>query len=119
MSSLILMTHEGPVTTITLNRPEKRNALSVPLLEELCTAIHDAEIDASRRILVLRGEGSVFCAGLDLLEVIETDNASASAEYLGRALQSLAMTRLITIAAVQGAAIAGGAGLMSACDFAI
>ena len=114
----ILLARTGHVTTLTLNRPEKRNALNVALLEELCTAITDAERDASQRVLVLRGAGTVFCSGLDLAEAAEPGGADRSAALIDRALRSLGLTRLVTIAAVHGAAIAGGAGVMSACDFA-
>lgn len=119
MSSLILTEVDGPVTTVTLNRPDIRNALNVALLEELCAAIARAESDRAQRIFVLRGAGSVFCAGLDLREAADSDTASRSAELVGEALRALAVTRLITLARVHGAAIAGGAGLMSACDFAL
>lgn len=119
MHSTVLTSHDGAVTTATLNRPDKRNALNVALLKELCEAVATAESDASQRVFVLRGAGPVFCAGLDLAEASEPGRASASADLVGRTLRALSTTRLITIAAVQGAAIAGGAGLMSACDFAV
>lgn len=119
MTSLVQTRREGPVSTVTLNRPEKRNALNVPLLDDLCTAIAAAEADAAQRILILRGAGPVFCSGLDLAEAAQPGGAAASAERVSQALRALNGTRLITIAAVQGAAIAGGAGIMSACDFAV
>ncbi len=120
MSSPVLLTStDGPVTTVTLNRPEKRNALNVELLTQLCAAIVAAEADPSQRILVLRGAGTVFCSGLDLDEAAQPGRAATSADHVAKALLALAHTRLITIAAVHGAAIAGGAGLMSACDFAV
>jgi methylglutaconyl-CoA hydratase len=115
----ILSTTEGAVTTLTLNRPDKRNALNVELLEQLCAAIGVAERDAQQRILVLRGAGAVFCSGLDLTEAAQPERAHQSAELVGKALGALGTSRLVTIAAVHGAAIAGGAGVMSACDFAI
>ena len=118
-SSVLLTTTDGPVTTVTLNRPDKRNALNVDLLTQLTSAIAAAGGDKTQRILVLRGAGTVFCSGLDLDEAAQPDRAHASAEHIAQALRALAGTRLITIAAVQGAAIAGGAGLMSACDFAV
>ena len=117
--SLILIAHDSSVTTVTLNRPDKRNALNVELLDQLSAAIAAAEADVSQRILVLRGAGSVFCSGLDLTEAAQPERVHASAELLGRILRALATSRLITIARVHGAAIAGGAGIMSACDFAV
>jgi methylglutaconyl-CoA hydratase len=115
----IVCSSTGPVTNVTLNRPEKRNALDVALLEQLCAAIAASEDDPAQRILVLRGSGPVFCSGLDLVEAGQPHFAAQSAELVARALRGLAGTRLVTIAAVHGAAMAGGAGLMSACDFAI
>jgi len=119
MPSVLLIATSGPVTTITLNRPDKRNALNVELLTQLGAAIIAAQADASQRILVLRGAGTVFCSGLDLEEAAQPDRAHASADLVAQGLRTLSATRLVTIAAVQGAAIAGGAGLMSACDFAV
>jgi methylglutaconyl-CoA hydratase len=119
MPSVLLISTTGPVTTVTLNRPDKRNALNVDLLTQLGAAITAAQADASQRILVLRGAGTVFCSGLDLEEAAQPDRAHASADLVAQGLRTLSSTRLITIAAVQGAAIAGGAGLMSACDFAV
>ena len=63
MSSLVLTTRHGAVTTATLNRPEKRNALNVALLEQLWASVVAAEGDASQRVFVLRGAGAVFCSG--------------------------------------------------------
>ena len=117
-SSLILIAREGAITTVTLNRPDKRNALNIELLDQLCGAIAAAEADSSQRIFILRGAGSVFCSGLDLAEAMEPGRAHASAELVSRTLRLLSTSRLVTLAAVQGAAIAGGAGIMSACDFA-
>jgi methylglutaconyl-CoA hydratase len=119
MTPLTLVATQGTVTTLTLNRPERRNALNVELLEQFCAAIRVAEADTGQRVLVIRGAGTVFCSGLDLAEATQPERAEASAEAVAHALRALATTRLITIATVQGAAIAGGAGLMSACDLAV
>ena len=118
-ASEILVSSQGPVTTVTLNRPEKRNALNLALLGGLSRAIAAVEADPKRRVLVLRGAGPVFCAGLDLVEAAQPEQAHESAERVADALRRLSETRLVTIAAVHGAAMAGGAGLMSACDFAV
>ncbi len=119
MNAFVLTERAGAVTTLTLNRPDKRNALNVGLLEQLCAGVAAAESDATQRILILRGAGPVFCSGLDLGEAGNPDFAHRSAALVGQALLALATTRLITIARVHGAAIAGGAGLMTACDFAV
>lgn len=116
---LILVSTDGPVTIVALNRPAKRNALSIGLLEQLVAAVATAEHDKTQRILILRGEGPAFCAGLDLAEAASPERAHRSAELIADALRALSTTRLVTIAAVHGAAIAGGAGLMTACDFVV
>jgi len=117
---VVLVEKQTPqVTLVTLNRPERRNALTVELLTELTAAIEKATADASQRILILRGAGAAFCTGLDLKEAAEMDKAHASAEMVAKTLVTLGQTRLITIAMVHGAAVAGGAGIMSACDFVI
>lgn len=116
---LVLVSTAGPITTVTLNRPDKRNALCVELLEELCAAVGTAESDSAHRVLILRGAGPVFCAGLDLAEAAQPERAHRSAELIAQSLAALSSTRLVTIAIAHGAAIAGGAGLLSACDFAV
>jgi methylglutaconyl-CoA hydratase len=75
--------------------------------------------DSKKRVLILRGAGKAFCAGLDLQETTLLEKAHRSAEMVARTLLALSQTRLITIAQVHGAAVAGGAGLMSACDFVV
>jgi methylglutaconyl-CoA hydratase len=116
----VLVDSKDPRTTVlTLNRPERRNALTIELMTELVAAIDTAAADSGRRVLVLRGEGAAFCTGLDLNEVSESHKAHASAEMVAEMLLAISETRLVTIAVVHGAAVAGGAGLMSACDFVI
>jgi len=106
------------ITLVTLNRPERRNALTIELLTELVAAIKVASDEAHQRILILRGAGASFCTGLDL-KAATPENADATAEMVVKALLALSQTRLVTIAAVHGAAVAGGAGIMSACDFVV
>ncbi|HEY5036851.1 MAG TPA: enoyl-CoA hydratase-related protein [Chthoniobacterales bacterium] len=115
----VLIDSSERVTTLTLNRPERRNALTIELMNELVTAVEAASADANQRILILRGAGKAFCAGLDLNETAITERAHESAELVAKPLLALSETRLITIAQVHGAAVAGGAGLMSACDFVV
>lgn len=120
MSSLIeISTPEPGVRSIALNRPEKRNALNIPMLEALCEALHAAEADDAVRVIVLRGNGPVFCAGLDMGEAADRELAHQSAALVSQALAGLYGSAKMTLAVVQGAAIAGGAGLMSACDIAV
>ena len=107
------------IVAIQLNRPAKRNALCAALLEQLCDAVEGAEADASNRVLVLHGAGPVFCAGLDLAEAAQPESAARSAHLVARTLQTIHESRLVTIAAVHGAAVAGGAGVMTACDLVV
>ncbi|PYI95332.1 MAG: enoyl-CoA hydratase/isomerase family protein [Verrucomicrobia bacterium] len=71
------------------------------------------------RILILQGAGAAFCTGLDLKEAADQAKAHATAEAVANTLITISETRLVTIAAVHGAAVAGGAGIMSACDFVV
>lgn len=115
----VLVEEKARITTITLNRPERRNALTIELMTELIEAIERADADPMQRILILRGAGQAFCAGLDLNETTITEKAHQSAETVAKTLLAISQTRLITIAQIHGAAVAGGAGLMSACDFVV
>jgi methylglutaconyl-CoA hydratase len=116
---VVLIERQTPqITLVTLNRPERRNALTLELLTELVAAIKVASDEAHERILILRGAGAAFCTGLDL-KAATPQNAHATAEMVAKALLALSQTRLVTIAAVHGAAVAGGAGIMSACDFVV
>ena len=116
----VLIEEKNPrVTILTLNRPERRNALTIELLTELTDALDRVAADSQKRVLILRGVGKVFCAGLDLNETTVAERAHRSAEMVAKTLLAISQTRLITIAQVHGAALAGGAGLMSACDFVV
>jgi methylglutaconyl-CoA hydratase len=116
---VVLVEKQTPqITLLTLNRPERRNALTIELMSELAAAVENAGADPTQRILILRGAGKAFCTGLDLEEAAKHD-PHATAEMVARTLLALAETRLVTIATVHGAAVAGGAGIMSACDFVI
>src|SRR5437764_7799397 len=116
---VVLIERQTPqITLVTLNRPERRNALTIELLTELVAAIKVASDEAHERILILRGAGAAFCTGLDL-KAAAPQNAHATAEMVAKALLAISQTRLVTIAAVHGAAVAGGAGIMSACDFVV
>jgi len=109
------------VQTITLNRPEKRNALSPELIDELTQVLEDtSRCDCG--VVILTGAGSAFCAGLDM-EHLETMNARTveqhrrDSENMARVLRTLYEFPKPVIAAVNGPAIAGGMGLATLCDF--
>ena len=113
---VVLIEKQTPqITVLTLNRPERRNALTIELLTELTAEIEVASADEQQRVLILRGAGAAFCTGLDLKEAADPKKAHATAEMVAKTLITLSQTRLITIATVHGAAVAGGAGIMSAC----
>ena len=117
---VVLIEKQSPqITVVTLNRPERRNSLTIELLNELVASIKVASDQADERVLILRGAGAAFCTGLDLKEAADQKKAHMTAELVAKALTTLAETRLVTIAAVHGAAVAGGAGIMSACDFVV
>jgi methylglutaconyl-CoA hydratase len=115
----VLVEEKDRTTIVTLNRPERRNALTIELMSELADTLDKTSADPQKRVLILRGAGKAFCAGLDLEETTVVENAHRSAEMVAKTLLAISQTRLITIAQVHGAAVAGGAGLMSACDFAV
>ena len=117
---VVLVEKESPqITVVTLHRPERRNALTLELLTELCAVIKVAAEQPEQRVLILRGSGVAFCTGLDLKEAADSTKAHATAEMVANTLVAISQTRLVTIAAVHGAAVAGGAGIMSACDFVV
>ena len=118
MPVLLIEKQTPQITVVTLNRPERRNALTIELLTELVAAIKVASDMPHERIIILRGAGVAFCTGMDL-KAATPQNAHAMAELVAETLLTLSQTRLITIAAVHGAAVAGGAGIMSACDFVV
>jgi methylglutaconyl-CoA hydratase len=119
MSVVLVEKQTSQITVITLNRPERRNALTLELLNELISAIKVTSDQSQQRVLILRGAGAAFCTGLDLKEAADLRKAHATAEMVAETLVTLSQTRLITIAAIHGAAVAGGAGIMSACDFVV
>jgi 2-(1,2-epoxy-1,2-dihydrophenyl)acetyl-CoA isomerase len=111
------------VATLTLNRPEARNALNMDLKRALAAAIAEIEEDRSVRAMVVTGEGSAFCAGGDVKELDASRTALASRDRLHRLLSEvyrpLARLRAPTIAAVNGAAFGAGVSLAMACDVVI
>jgi methylglutaconyl-CoA hydratase len=116
----VLVEKQSPkITILTLNRPDRLNALTIELLTELTSGVENAAADPGQRVLILRGAGKAFCTGLDLVDAADQEKSHRTAELVAKTLIALSETRLITIAAVHGAAVAGGAGIMSACDFVV
>ncbi|GAB4333966.1 MAG: enoyl-CoA hydratase/isomerase family protein [Dehalococcoidia bacterium] len=108
---------DGPVKTVTLNRPEKRNALDAEMLDLLAAAFGD-EPAKELRVAVIRAEGPSFCAGLDLRERAGSGPA-AGASPIEAVLDGIEQYPLPVVAVVQGDAIAGGNELALHCDFVI
>ena len=117
------LAYDAGIATLALNRPEKRNAISFALLDELLAAFDEVEASHAQ-VLILTGAGKAFCAGLDLEELksllgkthAENQNDSGRIARVFRRLYDFPRP---TIAAVNGAAIAGGTGLATMCDFTL
>lgn len=119
----ILVAGDRDIQTITLNRPERRNAMTPAMQLELIAALEEAAA-SDCRVVVLRGSGEAFCSGLDLVALQGMSHQipaedRADAERIARLFRNLYEFPKPTIAAVQGAAIAGGTGLATLCDFTL
>jgi methylglutaconyl-CoA hydratase len=119
----IQLAYDSGIATITLNRPEKRNAVSFELVSELMAALDDIEASAAN-VVLLTGAGKAFCAGLDLDELKSLLGKAHDENVKDSATMAAMFRRLYdfpkpTIAAVNGAAIAGGTGLATMCDFTL
>jgi methylglutaconyl-CoA hydratase len=114
---------EGPLALITLSRPEKRNAISPALIEDLLAALGEVEA-ATAGIAILTGEGRAFCAGMDL-DALKNLAGQSAEENLADARRTARLFRRLwsfpkpLIAAVNGPAIGGGCGIATLCDFTI
>ena len=118
---VVVVTTDGPVRTLRINRPERENRLDLAVLRALCAALAEADTDAAVRTVVLTGTGETFCCGGDLAEFAVGDR-SAYHEF-GRLFAGvhLAIARLSkpVLAAVNGHVRAGGMSLLSICDLAV
>lgn len=122
--SEILINKENSFLTITLNRPEKRNALNGALINSLKVVLREADKDESFCAVVIKGAGKDFCSGADLAELQKIANNSfaenlADAENLAELFALIRKTSIPVIAAVNGKALAGGCGLATACDIVL
>ncbi|UKJ05798.1 enoyl-CoA hydratase/isomerase family protein [Solitalea lacus] len=123
MEKLVKYTVKERIAYITINRPEKRNALNESLVQQLKTTFYKAEKDHNAKVIVLEAEGEVFSAGADLayLQKLQANTANenlADSHQLRELFSAIYFSEKITIAKVQGHAIAGGCGLVTVCDFA-
>src|SRR5246127_5866394 len=119
----VQLAHEGRLATITLNRPEKRNAISFELIDDLLRALDEvAKSDAI--VLILTGAGKAFCSGMDLENLKSLlgrtpEQNLEDSRTMVRLFRTLYEFPKVTIAAVNGPAIAGGTGLALLCDFTL
>jgi methylglutaconyl-CoA hydratase len=121
--STIKLTQDSRIATITLNRPEKRNALSTQMIEEVMAALKEVE-QSDALVLIVAAAGKAFCAGMDLEELKSLTTKSpeenlADSERMARFFRAIYEFPKPTIAAVNGAAMAGGAGIATMCDFTL
>ena len=105
--------HKGEVATITLNRPEKRNAISSRMIAELMAALDSIE-SSNSRVAIITGTGKAFCAGMDLNEALVGNAAAITSAHERLFTVGSRLTKPI-VCAVQGAALAGGVGLVANC----
>ena len=119
----ITLAESNAIATLTLNRPDKRNAISFELVEELVQALDEVQ-RSTAQVLIITGAGKAFCAGMDLenlkalLGKSHRDNVKDSA-FMAQLFRRIYEFPLPTIAAVNGAAIAGGTGIATMCDFTL
>jgi methylglutaconyl-CoA hydratase len=121
---MIVYALENSVARITLNRPEKRNALNDELIAEIKRGLTSASADESVRAIVITGAGKDFCSGADLSALQKIAQASVSdnaddARTLLDLFRQIRQIRVPVVAAVKGRALAGGCGLATACDLVL
>ncbi len=119
----LTLDYDGPLAVITLNRPDKRNAISYALIDELLRALDDIEKSAAQ-ITIVTGAGKAFCSGMDLDNLRSITGRTgeenlADSRTMARLFRTLYDFPKVTIAAVNGAAVAGGCGLATLCDFTL
>jgi methylglutaconyl-CoA hydratase len=119
----LVLDYDGPRATITLNRPDKRNAISYELINELLRALGEVE-SSPAQILILTGAGKAFCSGMDLDNLRSIagrtpDENLADSRSMALLFRMLYEFPKVTISAVNGPAIAGGCGLATLCDFTL
>jgi methylglutaconyl-CoA hydratase len=123
MPSVLIETQDR-TRIVTLNRPDKRNALNDELIAELKAALHDANADESLRTIVIRGAGKDFCSGADLSALQKIASASyeenvEDARIVAELFALIRSVRMPVIAAVHGRALAGGCGFALGCDLVV
>ena len=124
MSEAVLVGLAAGVLTLTLNRPDKRNAIDTEMIDALLAALERADLDADVRVVALRGAGRDFCAGMDLNELLASadhtvEQNRAAAVHFGSLFVRMRQIPKPVVAVVQGRALAGGCGLATGCDLVL
>lgn len=122
MEPLVVYSVVDRVGYLTLNRPEKRNALSYAFVQEIKDALSHAEHDSNCKVIVLKANGDAFCSGADLASLQQLQNNTyeenlADSKHLAALYLQIYQSKKIIISQVEGAAFAGGCGLATICDF--
>lgn len=117
MPDAVLVTHDDGLVTITINRPDKRNAIDGAVSHEVCAAVDELDARDDLRVGILTGAGGTFCSGMDLAAFLRGESTRVE----GRGLMGIALTPPAKplIAAVEGYALAGGFEAMLACDLVV
>jgi methylglutaconyl-CoA hydratase len=119
-ADLAPLAFDGRIATLTLNRPDARNSLSIPLLQRLQERTAELKDRADISVLILTGEGKSFCAGMDLKAVLSDPKAPLQLlSLLADFLLALRALPQVVLGKVNGAAIGGGCGLATVCDISI
>ncbi len=120
--AMISETYSDGVFTLTMNRPEKKNAMSLDFLKGLFVSLEKAEKEGAS-IVVIRGAGKTFCAGGDVIEFRDSDRPAAQidvmADYLNRSIRKIRSINTVVIAVVEGLAFGAGLSLSLACDLTV
>jgi methylglutaconyl-CoA hydratase len=119
----IQLSYGAGIATLTLNRPDKRNAISFELIDDLLRGLREVEQSAAR-VLIITGAGKAFCSGMDLENLKQLTGRTPQqnrqdSETMAKLFRSIYEFPKPTIAAVNGAAVAGGTGLATLCDFTL
>ncbi len=124
MSDRLLVSVAGGVLTALLNRPDKRNAIDTAMIDALLDTLERADLDATVRVIALRGAGRDFCAGMDLNELLASadqtmeQNRKAALHFAEMFVRMRRLPKPV-VALVHGRALAGGCGLATACDIVL
>ena len=120
MTDLVRVAKDGHIASVTLNRPEQRNAISIAMLDEITHAFDELSADRDVRAVILAGEGEHFCAGADFSDLtIMTPEGFDYGTSFEHAIEAMASCAVPVVARVQGAALGAGCQIVGGCDLAV